>query len=85
MIVLLPFLPQDTDSEEELREAFKVFDKDQNGFISAAEVDVTVQSVSLLFFRDLRCSEKLKSEFSGRSVSYRLYLFMSLLLCSFDM
>ena len=29
---------QDTDSEEELKEAFKVFDKDQNGFISAAEV-----------------------------------------------
>jgi len=29
---------QDTDSEEELREAFKVFDKDGNGFISAAEV-----------------------------------------------
>ena len=31
-------LLQDTDSEEELREAFKVFDKDGNGFISAAEV-----------------------------------------------
>ena len=29
---------QDTDSEDELKEAFKVFDKDQNGFISAAEV-----------------------------------------------
>lgn len=29
---------KDTDSEEELKEAFKVFDKDQNGFISAAEV-----------------------------------------------
>ena len=29
---------KDSDSEEELREAFKVFDKDQNGFISAAEV-----------------------------------------------
>ncbi|XP_073105606.1 calmodulin-2 isoform X2 [Elaeis guineensis] len=27
---------KNTDSEEELREAFKVFDKDQNGFISAA-------------------------------------------------
>ena len=26
------------DSEEELREAFKVFDKDGNGFISAAEL-----------------------------------------------
>lgn len=32
---------QDSDSEEELREAFKVFDKDGNGFISAAEVSTT--------------------------------------------
>lgn len=31
---------KDTDSEEELKEAFKVFDKDQNGFISAAEVEL---------------------------------------------
>jgi len=29
---------QDTDTEEEIREAFKVFDKDNNGFISAAEL-----------------------------------------------
>lgn len=35
-------LPQDTDSEEELKEAFKVFDKDQNGFISAAEVKIVI-------------------------------------------
>lgn len=34
------FCKQDTDSEEELKEAFKVFDKDQNGFISAAEVSL---------------------------------------------
>ena len=27
---------KDTDSEEEIREAFKVFDRDNNGFISAA-------------------------------------------------
>jgi calmodulin len=27
-----------TDGEEELREAFRVFDKDANGFISAAEL-----------------------------------------------
>ena len=33
----MSFRPQDSDSEEELREAFKVFDKDGNGFISAAE------------------------------------------------
>ncbi|GFP88074.1 calmodulin-3 [Phtheirospermum japonicum] len=29
---------KDTDSEEELKETFRVFDKDQNGFISAAEL-----------------------------------------------
>ncbi|KAF9435635.1 hypothetical protein BGZ76_005837 [Entomortierella beljakovae] len=28
----------DTDSEEEIKEAFKVFDKDGNGYISAAEL-----------------------------------------------
>lgn len=31
-------LLQETDAEEELKEAFKVFDKDQNGYISATEV-----------------------------------------------
>ena len=30
--------PQDVDSEQELKEAFKVFDKDGSGFISAAEL-----------------------------------------------
>lgn len=29
---------KDQDSEEEIREAFRVFDKDGNGFISAAEL-----------------------------------------------
>lgn len=29
---------KDTDSEDEVKEAFKVFDKDGNGFISAAEL-----------------------------------------------
>lgn len=29
---------QENDAEEELREAFRVFDKDQNGYISATEV-----------------------------------------------
>lgn len=29
---------KDTDSEEEIREAFRVFDKDGNGFISAPEL-----------------------------------------------
>ena len=37
---------KDTDSEEEIKEAFRVFDKDGNGYISAAElrhVYVTMQ------------------------------------------
>jgi calmodulin len=29
---------RDTDDEEELREAFKVFNKDMNGYISTAEL-----------------------------------------------
>ncbi|CAN6462965.1 unnamed protein product [Victoria cruziana] len=29
---------KETDAEEELKEAFKVFDKDQNGYISAEEL-----------------------------------------------
>ncbi|XP_054980248.1 calmodulin-like [Sorex araneus] len=29
---------KDTDSEEEIREAFRVFDKDGNGYISTAEL-----------------------------------------------
>ena len=32
------YFDQEIDVEEELKEAFKVFDKDQNGFISASEV-----------------------------------------------
>lgn len=39
---------KDTDSEEELKEAFKVFDKDENGFISAAEVSNHVLLKNLL-------------------------------------
>ncbi len=35
----------DTDSEEELREAFKVFDKDGNGYISAAELKHVYTSI----------------------------------------
>ena len=29
---------KDTDSQEELKETFHLFDKDKNGFISAAEL-----------------------------------------------
>ena len=35
---LKPWKMKDTDTEEELIEAFKVFDRDGNGFISAAEL-----------------------------------------------
>ena len=37
-ILKLKLRMQDTDTEEELIEAFKVFDRDGNGFISAAEL-----------------------------------------------
>jgi Ca2+-binding EF-hand superfamily protein len=43
---------KDTDSEEEIREAFRVFDKDGNGFISAAELRLTnffFQNLILLY------------------------------------
>jgi Ca2+-binding EF-hand superfamily protein len=43
---------KDTDSEEEIREAFRVFDKDGNGFISAAELryDSNLFSKNYSFF-----------------------------------
>ncbi len=36
---------KDTDSEEELLEAFKVFDKDGNGFITASELRNVMTSI----------------------------------------
>jgi calmodulin len=41
---------QETDSEEEIREAFKVFDKDGNGFISAAELRHVMTNLGIIFF-----------------------------------
>lgn len=38
---------KDTNAEEELIEAFKVFDRDGNGFISAAELATYLQCCSL--------------------------------------
>lgn len=32
------FFPKETETDEEMKEAFEVFDKDQNGFISPTEV-----------------------------------------------
>ncbi|OPJ76413.1 calmodulin, striated muscle [Patagioenas fasciata monilis] len=37
-LLLMARKMRDTDSEEEMREAFRVFDKDGNGYISAAEL-----------------------------------------------
>merc|ERR1719375_927852 len=37
-LVMMSKKMKDTDAEEEIKEAFKVFDKDGNGFISAAEL-----------------------------------------------
>lgn len=39
---------KDTDSAEEIKEAFKVFDKDGNGYISAAELRHIMTCVPLL-------------------------------------
>lgn len=36
---------KDTDSEEEIREAFKVFDRDNNGFISSQELRHVMTSI----------------------------------------
>ncbi|KAM9234571.1 LOW QUALITY PROTEIN: calmodulin-alpha-like [Dugong dugon] len=37
-LTMMPRKMKDTDSEEEIREAFHVFDKDGNGYINAAEL-----------------------------------------------
>ena len=50
--------PQDSDSEEELREAFKVFDKDGNGFISAAEVRLLCPQLPILYHAILFAGSK---------------------------
>ncbi|XP_006727042.1 calmodulin-like [Leptonychotes weddellii] len=38
VLTLMARKMKDTDSEEEIREAFRVFDKDGNGYVSAAEL-----------------------------------------------
>jgi calmodulin len=39
----------DTDSEEEIREAFKVFDKNNDGHISAAELKHVMSELTWLY------------------------------------
>jgi Ca2+-binding EF-hand superfamily protein len=41
----------ETDAEEEVREAFKVFDKDGNGFISRAELRHTMANIGDKYLR----------------------------------
>lgn len=36
---------QDTDREEEIRQAFKVFDKDGNGYITADELAIVMANL----------------------------------------
>ena len=69
------FCEQDTDSEEELKEAFKVFDKDQNGFISAAEVSFSFLRCSLFIesFAALHNSGSPSMD-AGRSFSISLFM-----------
>jgi Ca2+-binding EF-hand superfamily protein len=59
---------RDTDSEEEIREAFKVFDKDGNGYISAAELRYTMSERGEIYShcdcwrRADSCAERRKSD-----------------------
>lgn len=47
---------KDTDSEEEIREAFKVFDKNGDGKISAAELRHVMSSIGMqTIFGSLEC------------------------------
>ena len=45
---------RDSDSDEEIKEAFKVFDKDGNGYISAAELRYVMNSLGALLLIHLR-------------------------------
>ena len=46
---------KDADSQEEIQEAFKVFDKDGNGYISAAELRHVMTSLGMKKWKSLWC------------------------------
>ena len=58
---------KDSDTEEELKEAFRVFDKDGNGFISAAELRHVMTNLG----------EKLTDE----EGTYLIKIFICILIC----
>jgi len=62
--------PQDSDSEEELREAFKVFDKDGNGFISAAEVCLLCPQVPILYHACLLVASQILQQRTRLSLEF---------------
>lgn len=62
---------KDTDSEEEIKEAFKVFDKDGNGFISAAELRHVMTSLGKISSNFQNWSRHIKM-LEGRSSLIRV-------------
>jgi len=44
-LIMMAWEMGDTDGEEEIKDAFKVFDKDGNGYISAAELRHIMTSI----------------------------------------
>jgi len=42
MLIVLYYWEKESEAEEELKEAFRVFDKDQDGYISASEVKLLI-------------------------------------------
>lgn len=46
-LTLMARTVQESDREQEMREAFKVFDEDGNGFITAAEVKRVINKLGL--------------------------------------
>ncbi|KAH0828681.1 hypothetical protein J3R83DRAFT_3050 [Lanmaoa asiatica] len=60
---------RDTDSEEEIKEAFKVFDKDGNGFISAAELRHVMTNLGEDVSKLGRSSARVQREFAGEKLT----------------